>query len=97
MVAARDGASRAQCGRSAEELWRSWCNSSTADRDSAGAGASPADHPTHLFLFVCHIQSKEFFVNAIAAGEARESSLARLPETSAWRVPRRGSDECWTD
>ena len=39
--------------------------------------------------------SEEFFVNAIAAGEARESSLARLPETSAWRVPRRGSDECW--
>jgi hypothetical protein len=44
-----------------------------------------------------HPESKEFFVNAIAAGEARESSLARLPETSAWRVPRRGSDECWTD
>jgi hypothetical protein len=36
----------------------------------------------------------EFFVNAIAAGEARESSLARLPEISAWRVPRRGNDEC---
>ena len=33
-------------------------------------------------------------MNVIAAGEARESSLARLPEISAWRVPRRGSDEC---
>ena len=38
---------------------------------------------------------QEFFVNAFAAGEARESSLARLAETSARRVPRRGSDECW--
>ena len=36
-------------------------------------------------------------MNAFAACEARESSLARLPEISARRVPRRGSDECWLE
>ena len=32
--------------------WRSWCNSSTAECESAGAGATPADHPT---AGSCHI------------------------------------------
>ena len=59
-----------------------------------GVGANPTDHPNF-----CHIQVRparerqcetDSSSNAIAAGEARESSLARSPETLARRVPRRG-------